>query len=70
MKLSAKEAQELMPKGYIPSEQICSRIKSIAEAGLDYFYTDLTLGQIQEFQELGYKVERGSYDKKYKISWQ
>jgi hypothetical protein len=69
MKLSAKEAQELMPRGYIPSEQIFARIKTIAEAGLDYFYTDLMQGQIQEFQELGYKVERGNYDRRFKITW-
>jgi hypothetical protein len=69
MRLSASEAKELMPRGYIPSEQLCAKIKNIAEAGVGYLLTDLTLGQIQEFQELGYKVERGHYDKLYKISW-
>lgn len=69
MKLSAKEAKELMPRGYIPSEQVCAKIKIIAEAGLNYFYTDLTQGQIEEFQELGFKVDRGAYDRLYKISW-
>lgn len=58
-----------MPKGYIPSEQLCVKIKAAAEAGIEYLYTDLTLGQIDEFQQLGYKVEKGNYDRRYKISW-
>jgi hypothetical protein len=69
MKLSAKEAMELMPRGYIPTEQLFVKIKSIAEAGLNYIWSDLTLGQIDELQELGYKVERTTYDRKYKIEW-
>jgi hypothetical protein len=69
MKLSAKEAVQLMPKGYITSEAICVRIKSIAEAGLNYFKTDLTLGQVDEFKNLGYEVEYDQYSRTYKITW-
>jgi hypothetical protein len=69
MKLSAKEAVELMPKGYIPSEAIYMRIKSIAEAGLNYFRTDLTLGQVDEFKSLGYEVEHDQWSRTYKITW-
>ena len=58
-----------MPKGYVTSEQLCVKIKSAAEAGIEYLYTDLTLGQIEEFQELGYRVERSNYDRRYKIEW-
>jgi hypothetical protein len=69
MKLSAKEAIALMPKGYIASEQLCMKIKSTAEAGLNYIYTDLTLGQIDEFKGLGYKVEYNEYNRSFKIEW-
>lgn len=71
MKITAQEARDLMPRGYIPTEAICNKIKSIAEAGLTYFWTDLTQGQIQEFNELGFKVEpHTNYTRSFKITWE
>lgn len=58
-----------MPKGHIPSEQLCVKIKALAEAGTTYIYSDLTAGQVHEFQELGYKIEFNQYDRRYKIEW-
>lgn len=73
MKLTAHEARELMPRGYIPTDEIMKKIKVIAEAGLNYFWTDLTQGQIKEFEDLGYKIERDRFrtDGKclFKIEW-
>jgi hypothetical protein len=69
MNLSAKEAKELMPRGYQPSDAIFCRIKSSAEAGLTNIYTDLTLGQVDEFKGLGYKVEYNEWGRNYKIEW-
>lgn len=58
-----------MPKGYITSEQLCVKIKTLAEAGTGYIYSDLTLGQVEEFKALGYKIEYSQYDTRYKIEW-
>ena len=69
MKLSAKEAKELMPKGYITSEELCAKIKKLAEAGTGYINTDLTLGQVDEFKSLGYKIEYKEYSRSYQIEW-
>ena len=69
MKLSANEAKELIPRSYIPSDQLYLKIKSAAETGLQAFYSDLTLSQIDELKELGYKVERNEWSRNYKIEW-
>lgn len=69
MKLSAKEAKELMPRGYITSEALCMKIKTLAEAGTSYVYSDLTLGQVDEFKSLGYKIEYSEFNRSYKLEW-
>lgn len=69
MKLSAKEAKELMPRGYITSEALCAKIKALAEAGVGYINTDLTLGQVDEFKALGYKIEYKDFSRTYIIEW-
>lgn len=56
-----------MPRDYMPTEEIMKRIKVIAEAGLDYFWTDLTKGQRTDLELLGYEIEE-SYNN-FKISW-
>lgn len=69
MKLSAKEAKELMPNEYMPTDKICERIQLLAKAGIDYLWTDLTKGQVEDFRVLGYKIDDQPYERKYKISW-
>jgi hypothetical protein len=69
MKLSAKEAIELMPRGYLTSDELFKKIKSAAEAGFNFLYSDLTIGQSDELRELGYKVEFNQYQREFKIEW-
>lgn len=70
--ITAQEARDLAPRGYIPTEQLYMRIKSIAEKGERFLWTDLTLQQIDELEANGYKVKKPeSYGDKrsYRVDW-
>lgn len=67
--ITAEEARMLMPKDFEPTEKICERISMLSMAGIDYLWHDLTMSQVQQFKELGYKVEYMNHANSYTINW-
>lgn len=69
MTITAQQARELRPKGYLSTELLYFKIKQAAEAGFDYMWSDLTLEQIAELKSNNFIIEEDRFKTKYIIKW-